>query len=522
MNVLILSNNFPPVVGGISNFTQNDYAMKSFINTILILLVITIPAGMFMHSICHAQSKSAALTLEESVSFGLKNSFRMKIYKQELDRSRKYAEAARAGLKSYMDLTTNLPYYSNEVEGIKDIDGVTYYAFSRNLKYQSTLSFHQPLPTSGHLSLNYDFYYHQQKNEVENYSNDLFIRFNQPIFTSNNVKRGIRWAEIDYERSRARFIDRRFDYTQDVISQFYRFYRSDMELKIQEEEIQQRKISYEDAKTQFENGNLEEFELLNLEVELLKSEALYYDKKTRRDRRASYFKELTGIPHDIQITPIADLRYTPIEINDQKALDLSLENSPNIVSALYYIESQRLFTEYVDTWSEFRGNILFTYGLEKVDPIFRNSYRGFDQSRSVIINLSFPLWDWGRQKGYKGWAKARVNSAELYLLMQQQNVSQNTRNTVRRARVTLRRLDNLKNTEKQAQRSYELAREKFLQRNLSGNELILTMEQWSSARNRFIDAYIDYEISKAELRRVTQWDFEKNEKVEPLDDLSQP
>lgn len=468
-----------------------------------------------------ANENTAALTLEESINFGLKNGYLMKIYRQSLEYSRRYVESTRAGLKSYFDLTANIPYFATEVEGIKDIDGVTHYAFTRDLKYQSTLSFHQPLPTAGSLSINYDFYYHKQKGNLINYSNDIFLRFIQPIFTSNSIKRSIRWAETNLASSKAQFIDNQFDYMASVIERFYEFYGADVEWRMQSEEIQQRKISYEDAKERFEKGELDERELLNLQVELLRSEADYYKQESNRSKLAGYFKAVIGMPPEMEVVPIANMQFTPFEIDLDRAIELGLENNPSVITSHYSIESQKNYLDYVNTWSEFEGYIRITYGFEKVDPIFRTSFNDFAHSRSILLNFSIPLWDWGRQSAYRSYAKTIIRGAELSLLSQQQHAARTIRNTVRSIEENQRRLRNLQNIEKQAQRSYELAREKFLKRELPTNELLLTMQQWSSARKKYIDAFIDYEVNKAQLERLTQWDFEKNRKAESLNTLAQ-
>lgn len=131
-----------------------------------------------------------------------------------------------------------------------------------------------------------------------------------------------------------------------------------------------------------------------------------------------------------------------------------------------------------------------------------------------------PLWDWGRQNAYVSAAKSDMHSAELNLMQQQQQVSSTIRNTVRQIEETARRLENLQNIAKQAQHNYELVRDKFVQRQVSVDELILTMQQWTSARSKYTNAFISYEISKSRLRGLTQWDFEKNEKIEMLYSLA--
>ena len=97
----------------------------SYITYILCIVVVGNPALQSGNCSAAKNNDKVAITLDEGISFGMKNGYLMKLYRQSLEYSMKNVEATRAGLKSYLDLTTNLPYFSTEVEGIKDIYGIT-------------------------------------------------------------------------------------------------------------------------------------------------------------------------------------------------------------------------------------------------------------------------------------------------------------------------------------------------------------------------------------------------------------
>ena len=61
-----------------------------------------------------------------------------------------------------------------------------------------------------------------------------------------------------------------------------------------------------------------------------------------------------------------------------------------------------------------------------------------------------------------------------------------------------------------AQRSYEISRMRFENGDLTSQELGREQERLAETQLSYLDAFIQYQLSVADLKRKTLWDFKNN------------
>ena len=81
---------------------------------------------------------------------------------------------------------------------------------------------------------------------------------------------------------------------------------------------------------------------------------------------------------------------------------------------------------------------------------------------------------------------------------------------ITRLRETRARLDALKRSEEVALRGFEISQARFDNRDITSQELALDRDRLTRARQAYLDAYIDYQLAVADLKRQTLYDWEKD------------
>ena len=75
------------------------------------------------------------------------------------------------------------------------------------------------------------------------------------------------------------------------------------------------------------------------------------------------------------------------------------------------------------------------------------------------------------------------------------------------------RLDVLKQSEALARRSYEISLARFENGDITAQQLADAQDQLTTAQQKDLTAYIQYQLAVADLKRQTLYDFEKGQSL---------
>ena len=75
------------------------------------------------------------------------------------------------------------------------------------------------------------------------------------------------------------------------------------------------------------------------------------------------------------------------------------------------------------------------------------------------------------------------------------------------------RLEVLKKNQEVAQRVFDISLQRFNNGDITSQELALDRNRLTQAKFSFLNAYIDYKLALADLKRKTMWDFEMNQSL---------
>ena len=455
----------------------------------------------YISSSLSAQESLRILSLEDAIKTGLESSVEIQRYKELLERDQQYVMATRASLRSNANFQFQVPSFDQSVEGIKDILGVTHYVYTSNTKWRSLLNVNQPLATNGNLSVNYDFFYHIQQSQLNNYSNYLFLKFEQPIFTPNTLSMGIRRAEIGYQRTELEYTNRRLNHVYNISRDYYQTVESILHVGTYERSVSRLRDAYQISRNLFSEGKLEETDVLQLEIELSRSRDNVLSNQSAQERQLSSFKQLIGLPEEEPIMVDTTLEYNSVNLQEEKIVQEGLKRNTTLKLNEISLEETEMLKVDAYRESEFKGSIVATYGLDKKDPAFQESYRNFDKAQSLLMQFYVPVWDWGRNKARVAAAEAQIRTSEIRIEETEKDVIRGLRNRVNELRNNIRRLDILAKSRQSAERNFTLSLEQFKNNRIKSQELILTQNQLLESDLSYLNAYTDYRTAMADLLR---------------------
>lgn len=492
--------------------------MKRFF-CMLFIPVFTVP-------IVDAQRK---ITFDEAIFIALGESHTVHYYKEDMEATRYSYLYTKAQFKPFLDFNLFTPSWEEGVQEIYQAGGLPVYNSTSLLKAGGNLSFKYVLPTGGNFDLSSNMYYANYRTTLSMQNNQVLkqnqvysrfmLSFNQPIFTANKLKENMKVAELDYRRSVHYYTRAQMDIVYNVTSAFYQVYRTAFENTINQDRLLNSKEAFRIAKLKMETGNLPEGELLTTEVVVGQDESRLLESQGKLDAAYDDFKLLIGLNLNDSIELVADMEFESFLIDMQKAMEEAIHNRLEIQENDINIQLQQIGINRAKQEREVKGNISAYYNftglstLEDGSPgeLARSSFENMldrPSNRGVIFTLSYPIADWGRSKNLVQREERRLNQHKLDRENTKRTIETQVRKIVRNVYEADKRFRINQRNREVAVESYRISQLRFENGDMTSQELSIEQERLSQIQLAYIDAYITYRLSIADLNRKTMYDFE--------------
>lgn len=474
------------------------------------------------------------LTLEESISIALNQSFDSARLEQSLINSEMSLRAAQAGLKSNSELQfSRFPNFQDNERQIPEAGGLFSFDRQKFMDLSADLFINQPIKlTDGVFSLVASMQRFQQYGRFERtiftesglvmqtfddpieYSPQLRLQFQQPLFTLNRLSTEFHKAELNLEKTQQVYTKTQLDIIHNVTTNFYALFGAQKQLEIDQTQVKQSENAYRIASLKQQAGLLPEVEVLRLEVDLANARNKAATNEAFLQQTEDAFKLLIGLPVEEDVQAVTQLTYQPVEVTLEKALQEALQRRTELRTDEIDIELSRISVKETDALREIKGQLNLSYGIFKRDSSLTKAFKNFIDDRSVTLSLTIPLWDWNRNSYQVQAAKANLESNRLVQKNRIENIKQEIRAAVRNLHSAQQRIDITKRSEELAEKSYKISLLKFENGDLSSQDLALEQNRLTQSRVNSLSAIIDYKQALSDLRRKTLWDFEKNQPVQ--------
>ena len=475
-------------------------------------------AGLSLLSYTHAQ---APLTIEQALDIAEENNPDLRAAKYNLERYQYNLVAQRASLKSRFSLDLAPINYSRS----RRFDNrLSQWYTNETLNTSGTFMVSQPiLFTDGEVSLINTFGWQDNQSTVEGmdnrnraFSNDLYLRFNQPIFTYNRRKMELQQIEFDYENAGIRYALQRLNTERSITNQFYSVYMAQSNLSISKEELANTEQSFEIIRNKVEADLSAREELYQAELNLANAQSTVEERVVSLENAKDQLKQTLGIALNEDIEVTLEIEVSPVSIDLLQAVQSGLSSRMELRQREIDIKLADLQMIQTKSLNEFRGDISLSVGIIGDHQRFENIYDNPTQNPRVAISLTVPIFDWGEKK-----ARVRAQQvAQTLAKLEQENLRIDIELEVRQ---TWRRLENLRTqidiaekSVRNAQLTYDINLTRYREGDLTGMEISQFQTQLSNRRMAYSQALINYKIELLNLKILTLYDFENEIPIVPI------
>lgn len=458
------------------------------------------------------------LTIEESIAIAKTSSPDIKKSMLNLLSNRKSLDAQRASMKSRFALDVT-PFDFNRSRVFNEFFSV----WNTNEDYNSfaNLSISKPITqTDGRISLNNRFGYRDNFSEAQDvrlktYSNNLFLQFDQPIFTYNRNKLQLKELELNLENAQLSNAMQLLTLERNVTQSFYSFYQAQNGLEIAQDEYDNQQVSFEITRNKVEADLLAEEELYQAQLNLASSRSTLQNQQVTLDNAADDFKLLLGIDLTEEVEVRVDINFITQEVDINKAIQFGLEHRMELRQRSIDIERSQFELVRTNALNEFKGSISLSMGIFGDNTAVPNVYDSPTTNPRVAVSFNIPLWDWGEKKARLAAANANLDITKIDLENEKNNIVINIRKVYRNLQNLETQIEIAQQNVQNAELTYEINLERYRNGDLTSMDLNQFQNQLSDKKSELASALINYKIELLNLKIQSLYDFETDQPVVP-------
>ncbi|MBO6622388.1 MAG: TolC family protein [Balneola sp.] len=458
-----------------------------------------------------------SLTLKESIEIAKDNSPLSRAATFSLIASKWRYKSFRADLLPGFALSGDAPNFSNQIFANVQDDGTV--VFSRRTQSEASINFSASqniLPTGGNLSLSTGITRLGIFNGENTYawqSTPLIASYTQPLFQFNNLKWRNKIEPLRFKIAEKQFVEDLEDLSFTVTQSFFDVLISKINVEIAEFNVTVNDSIYNISKGRYEVGSLAENDLLQTELAYRNAETSLTNAKLNYQRAEENFKALLGIDNDVTLEVKAPNTAPDINLDFDKALELALENnSQSLQFRLDEIQANQAYDQAKKN-AGFTATLRADYGLNQTSTEFEDLYTNPDNRQFFNVRFQIPIFNWGKNiaqiKSARNQQLATANSIEYQRLQFELSV----RSTVREFELLKGQVELAEISDNIAERRYDVSKNRYLIGKIDITNLFIAQNEKDSARRNYIQALRNYWSGYYNLRRLTLYDFAKDQPI---------
>ena len=459
------------------------------------------------------------LTLERMVDLTLSTSYQIRRLNLEIQRDQHSLHAQQARLKSSVDMDLTVPAFrlTSEPKWNSDLQK-NEIVQEHTRRWEGELSIRQPVilfgyPTDGYLSLSNRMYRYNQIGDdgVEDvdYYNRYYISYRQPLFQVNELKNDLEEAELDLEETQLEFHGDVVDIVDNVAEDYYdlfeEHYRREIYLNLADNFQRALDISRKLAEVDSSRA----IEVDQIQVELANARETVQSTASSIRLESASVKRNLGLTDSDSIAVTPEFHLDPVSVDMDQAVQYAMELNPRMRELDMSLRRSEIRLEGTKSRGGFQMDLEMSYGRERRDDQLDRIWVDPDNSYTVDINASIPVWDWGERDARIASSEIGIRRSRLRIEEVELQTVSNVRNEVLNVRDRQSRTMAMRENLELARGVTETSFRRYRNGTITATDLMLSLRREADTAENFLDAYLGWRESLRRLQEMTYFDFER-------------
>ena len=339
------------------------------------------------------------------------------------------------------------------------------------------------------------------------------IGYSQPLAQFNQLKWEQKIEPLKYNESRQEYIESMEQIAIKATGYFFDLLLAQVNLHISETNFENTKNMLRLAKEKFDLGKVSRNEILQLELEQLKSQKAVGIAKRDMEISTLNLRTYTGLTNTNKIVLILPKETKSTDIDAKKILSEALENRSDAIAFIRRIAEAKRDVARAKGDNGINATLTAKLGYSKSSVNFSKVYEAPRSQQLVQLEFDIPILDWGRSKSRMKTAEANKQFTEYAVEQDKQTFTQEIYTQVTLYQMMKEQLILNAKADSIASEKYQIAKERYVLGNLSITDLSIAFQENDQAKNDFILGLRDFWSAYYQLRYLSLYDFENNQKI---------
>ncbi|TLX72333.1 TolC family protein [Labilibacter sediminis] len=355
------------------------------------------------------------------------------------------------------------------------------------------------------------------------YSTPITIGITQPLNGFNQFKWQSRIEPLKFEQAKREYLQSLQELGMRTTNSFFNVLKAEINFGIAETNLSNADTLYRIGKGRFEIGTVTQDELLDLELSYLNANMALSRAKIDLYQSRVSLNSFLGFEENVHIECIVPRKIPSFKINADYALDQAFTNNPDLLNyEQQLIEANREIAR-ARTDNGINASIYGNYGYNKSSSVLDDVYRTpFGDEQNLRLSLSVPIVDWGLRRGKIQMARSEKEVTEAEVRQAKIDFEQDVFIRIMEFNMQEQQVKIAAKADTIALMGFEVTKQRFLIDKVDVIKLNAARNSLDAAKRNYIQSIQEYWYSYFNIRRLTLYNFEKNETlIHELDQLLQ-
>jgi outer membrane protein TolC len=339
------------------------------------------------------------------------------------------------------------------------------------------------------------------------------IGYQQDLFGFNSFKWEKRIEPLKFEKAQKQFLYAKENISSQATQVFFDLATAQTEYDLAVDNVASSDTLYRIGEQRVEIMSITQTELMALKLDVIMAQNRLKQAEINLKRAMFAFVSFLNMEKDTPVRLELPDKPANLHISVDMALEQARDNNPEFLDNKQKILEAERNVDQTQKSAAFEASFYASIGFNQVAQNFSDAYRNPLQQDIVSVGLSIPLIDWGVRKGRANMARNNLNVARISVQQKEISLEQDVIMTVNDFDVQQGRMQSAEEAMQMANTIYNNTIERFIIGRASIDNLTIALNRQKETQKDYIAALKDYWLSYYKIRKLTLFDFEKQEKI---------
>lgn len=457
------------------------------------------------------------VTLQQAIDVALGQGHQARAAVAARDAAQYTDDAFYSRLRPQLSLTGAVPTYNRSIIEVVQPDGSTLFRPQNQTQLAVGAQLSQSVPFTGGSVFVQSQLSRISVSGTQNLltwsSTPISVGIRQPLFQPNALGWDKREQPVQLEVAERQYLEAREDVAVQTTVLFFDFHAAEVALATSETNAATNDTLYTLNTGRFQIGSIGENDLLQSELALLRARTALEEARLAHNQTKAALLIGLNLPPGTPLEIVVPAMPGAFNVDTAVAVAEALNNLSVLSNIeLQEVQAQRRITE-AKLNNNFGATLTASFGYNATGNNFRRAYGELLNAQQVTLQMDVPVLQWGA--GREEVHAAQAQQEQVASLAEAQ-VAQ-TEHTARFAALGLmqarRNLAISSTADTVAQKRFDVAYNRYVIGRIAVDNLYIAQQEKDQARTQYVRALRGYWEAYYRLRRVTLYDFERNQVI---------